>query len=157
MQGTTGHTGCDGPQVLQQSRRPVNCPRGEQRPDHGLEVGAEPGPCIGDGETSPEKPLHRILVLERLDADLGARRPTVKLDPGAVELQRGGVRGDDSAQLQLSVPVIQTVSAGAAGPDLESVAIGINDLGGGGPPREPRSRLNKRTSWLESRASLRQR
>jgi hypothetical protein len=79
---------------------------------------------------SPEKPLHRTSVLERLDADLPARRATVKIDPGAVDLKPRRLRCDRSAQLQLSVHVKFVVSATAAKPDRGSLTVGVNDLGG---------------------------
>ena len=85
---------------------------------------------------SPEKPLHRTLILERLDADLPARRTTVKIDPGAVDLKPRGIRGDRSAQLQLPVHVTFAVSATVAKSDRGSMTVRVNDGGGRVVPRE---------------------
>ena len=85
---------------------------------------------------SPEKPLHRTSILERLDADLPARRMTVKIDPGAVDLKPRGLRGDRSAQLQLPIHVTFAVSATVAKPDRGSMTVGVDDVGGRDIPRE---------------------
>src|ERR1039458_7307745 len=87
MERTTRHTGCDRLQVLYQQRPLLKCTCGGKRLDQGLQIGRNPGPWAGYGEVSPEKPLHRTSILKRLDTDLPARRTTVKIDPGAVDLK----------------------------------------------------------------------
>ena len=95
---------------------------------------------------SPEKPLQRTLVLKRLDADLPAHRTTVKIDPGAVDLKPRGLRGDCSVQLQLPIHVTFAVSATVAKPDRGPVAVGVDDVGGRGIPRES-GPLTMRGTW----------
>jgi hypothetical protein len=128
-----GHPGGDRPQVAHQVVVAVERPGGQQRLDCGLEVRGPPEGRFGGGEASPEEPLHRVLIFERLDPRLPRRRTGIEIDSGVVDLEPSGVGRDRSAQLELAVP-FGVGAATAAGPGSELVAAVVDDRGRRAPP-----------------------